>query len=212
MSPQINALSFYMDVIRALEEIGAPYMIVGAFAGSVFGVTRVTFDVDILVDLRDDDFEALAARFPPPRYYADPEMMRNSTRLGMMFNLIDGEAGLKADLVPMTREPDYRVAFERRVRRSFEDAEGRSLSAWYAQPTDIIIGKLKAWHEGRSAKHPADIYAMLVFAQSGLSDAALDTDAIAAAAATLGPDAEELWQALSRRAEDEVRRHRHGNG
>lgn len=48
----MSTLSFYMDVIRALEEIGAPYMMVGAFAGSVFGVTRVTFDVDILVDLR----------------------------------------------------------------------------------------------------------------------------------------------------------------
>jgi len=212
MSPLMSALSFYVDVIRALEEIGAPYMIVGAFAGSVFGVTRVTFDVDILVDLRDDDFEALAARFPPPRYYADPEMMRNSTRLGMMFNLIDGEAGLKADLVPMTREPGYRVAFERRVRRSFEDDEGRTFSAWYAQPTDIITGKLKAWHEGRSAKHPADIYAMLVFALSGLSDVVLDIEAIGDAAAALGPDAEELWQALSRRAEDEVRRHRNGNG
>ena len=64
----MNALSFYFKVIQALEEIEAPYMIVGAFAGLAFGVNRVTFDVDILVDLRERDFEALAARFPPPRY------------------------------------------------------------------------------------------------------------------------------------------------
>jgi hypothetical protein len=37
--------------VRALDEIGAPYMIVGAFAGLSFGITRATFDVDILVDL-----------------------------------------------------------------------------------------------------------------------------------------------------------------
>jgi hypothetical protein len=64
----MSAFSFYFKVIQALEEIEAPYMIVGAFAGLAFGVNRATFDIDILVDLRERDFEALAARFPPPRY------------------------------------------------------------------------------------------------------------------------------------------------
>jgi len=121
----MNALSFYFKVIQALEEIKAPYMIVGAFAGLAFGVNRVTFDVDILVDLRERDFEPLAARFPPPRYYADLEMMRNSTRMGIIFNLIDTGLGIKADLIPLTREPAYRVAFARRVRRSFKMRQGR---------------------------------------------------------------------------------------
>jgi hypothetical protein len=200
----MNDLSFYLKIVRALEEIKAPYMIVGAFAGLAFGINRVTFDVDILVDLRDDDFQALASRFPPPRYYADPEMMRHFTREGIMFNIIDTELGIKADLVPLTREPGYRAAFNRRVRQSFEDETGQTFTAWYAQPTDIIIGKLKAWEEGHSAKHPADIHAMLVFALSGLSDVALDLDAIAEAARRLGPDVVELWRSLRARAEEEV--------
>ncbi len=204
----MNAMSFYFKVIQALEEIEAPYMIVGAFAGLAFGVTRATFDVDILVDLRERDFDALATRFPPPRYYADPEMMRNSTRMGIMFNLIDTELGVKADLVPLTREPDYRMAFARRIRQSFQDETGQTFTAWYAQPTDIIIGKLKAWEEGRSAKHPADIYAMLVFAFSGLSDAEADLPAIAAAAARLGADVATLWRELRARAEDEAHKRR----
>jgi hypothetical protein len=200
----MRALSFYLEVIQALEEIEAPYMIVGAFAGLAFGVTRATFDVDILVDLREGDFEALAAYFPPPRYYADPEMMRNSTQMGIMFNLIDVETAVKADLVPLTREPEYREAFDRRIRRSLQDETGETFSAWYAQPTDIIIGKLKAWHEGRSAKHPADIHAMLVFALSGLSDVELDRQTITIAAMRLGPDVIELWRSLQERAEAEI--------
>ena len=200
----MNALSFYLKVVQALEEIEVPYMIVGAFAGLAFGVSRATFDVDILVDLRERDFDALADCFPPPRYYADPEMMRNSTRMGIMFNLIDTELGVKADLVPLTREPDYRIAFSRRIRQSFQDETGQTFAAWYAQPTDIIIGKLKAWHEGRSAKHPGDIHAMLVFALSGLSEVALDMQAIDVAAARLGPEVVALWQSLRERAEDEV--------
>jgi hypothetical protein len=205
----MNALSFYFKVVQALEEIQAPYMIVGAFAGLAFGVNRATFDVDILVELRESDFDALAERFPPPRYYADPEMMRDSTRLGMMFNLIDTELGVKADLVPLTREPGYRAAFERRIRQSFEDESGQTFEAWYAQPTDIIIGKLKAWDEGRSAKHPADIHAMLVFALSGLSDVELDLGAIGVAAARLGSETAELWYSLRARAEAEVQRRTH---
>ncbi len=203
----MNMLSFYLQVIQALEEIKAPYMIVGAFAGLAFGVNRVTFDVDILVDLQERDFEALAARFPPPRYYADPEMMRDSTRMGIIFNLIDTSLGIKADLIPLTREPGYRVAFERRVRQSFQDETGQTFTAWYAQPTDIIIGKLKAWAEGHSAKHPGDIYAMLVFALSGLSDIELDLQEIAAAATRLGADVVELWQSLRQRAENEAQQH-----
>ena len=74
----MSALKFYARVVRVLDEIEAPYMLVGAFAGLAFGITRSTFDMDILVDLREEDIQALANRFPLPRYYADPEMMRDS--------------------------------------------------------------------------------------------------------------------------------------
>jgi hypothetical protein len=93
----MNIIGFYLDVVRALDEIDAPYMLVGAFAASAFGLRRATFDVDILVDLQERHFDALAARFPPPRYYADPVQMRDSTRLGIMFNIIDTDQGAKAD-------------------------------------------------------------------------------------------------------------------
>jgi hypothetical protein len=36
-------LDFYIRVAQVLDEIGAPYMIVGAFGGYPFGITRVTF-------------------------------------------------------------------------------------------------------------------------------------------------------------------------
>ena len=201
----MSALTFYFKVLQALEEIEAPYMIVGAFAGLAFGVNRATFDIDILVDLGESDFEALAARFPLPRYYADPEMMRNSTRMGIMCNLIDTEEGVKADLVPLTREPEYHVAFARRVRHTFQDESGQVFEAWCAQPTDIIIGKLRAWAEGRSAKHPADIHAMLAFALGGLGTETIDLQAIALQAARLGQEVAALWETLVNRAENQVR-------
>ena len=200
----MSAIDFYIRVVRALDEIGAPYMIVGAFAGTVFGIQRATYDVDILVSLREQDFDALSAKFPLPRYYADPEMMRNSVNMGIMFNLIDTQEGVKADLVPLRRDLDYKEAFERRVRRSFTDENGVTFEAWCAQPTDIIIGKLTAWTEGRSSKHPADILNMLVFALSGLSDQEIDIPMIEIAASRLGHDTLNLWNELHERARREV--------
>lgn len=200
----MSAIDFYIRVVKSLDEIEAPYIIVGAFAGLIFGVNRATFDVDILVDLKNDDFEKLSAKFPLPRYYADPEMMRNSVDLGIMFNIIDTEEGVKADLVPLTREPDYRVAFERRIRRTFSDLDGNSFDAWCAQPTDIIIGKLKAWKEGQSSKHPTDIYNMLVFSMSGFSDLQIDMKAVADEARNLGEQTLNLWNEIVARAEKEI--------
>jgi hypothetical protein len=201
----VTATSFYIQVVRALEEIEAPYMIVGAFAGLAYGINRATFDVDILVDLREQDFETLAARFPSPRYYADPEMMRNSTRDGIMFNIIDSEEGVKADLVPLTREPEYQFAFARRVRQSLQDEAGTIFDAWCAQPADIIVGKLKAWTEGRSAKHPSDILSIMHFSISGLGSRPIDVDYISVQAARMGLETLKLWQELLARARRESR-------
>lgn len=207
----MTSISFYVQIVRALDEIEAPYMIVGAFGGYPFGITRVTFDIDILVDLQDEDFESLAQRFPLPRYYADPEMMKNSVQMGIMFNLIDTNEGIKADLVPLKREPDYQLAFERRVRREFVDPMGNSFSAWVAQPTDIIIGKLNAWNEGRSDKHPKDIYAMIVFDLSGASDLAIDYGLVTKESGNIGQETLEMWKQVLLKAKEEIKKHKNSD-
>jgi hypothetical protein len=200
----MTTVSFYVQVVKALDDIGAPYMIVGAFGGYPFGITRVTFDIDILVDLREQDFEALSQKFPLPRYYADPEMMRNSVQMGIMFNIIDTNEGIKADLVPLKHEPEYQLAFERRIRRDFVDPGGNSFTAWVAQPSDIIVGKLQAWNEGRSDKHPKDIYAMLIFDLSGSSDVPIKYDWVAKEAARIGQETLEVWNQVFAKAKEEV--------
>ena len=96
----MGMLDFYIRVVKALDEIGAPYMIVGAFGGTIFGITRATHDIDIIVDLREKDIETLSQRFPLPRYYADPEMIKNSVEMGIMFNQVhQDEVGKEAERI-----------------------------------------------------------------------------------------------------------------
>lgn len=184
----MSQIDFYIRVVQALDEMGALYMIVGAFAGLSFGITRSTYDVDLIVDLKPHHANLLSSYFPLPRYYADPDMIRNSMQQGVMFNLIDTEEGVKADMVPLSREPEYRLAFSRRIRRRVNDNAGNTFEAWIAQPTDIIIGKLQAWTEGRSNKHPADILQMLVYDFGGFSTQRISLDQVTRQAARLGKE------------------------
>lgn len=55
-------LSLFLDILKTLESLDIPYMIIGAFAGTVYGVTRVTYDIDMVVDLNDAHIEALVHR------------------------------------------------------------------------------------------------------------------------------------------------------
>ena len=113
-------LGLFLDILQTLEALDIPYMIIGAFAGTVYGITRVTYDIDIVVDLDDAHIDALADAYPAPRYYADPYQMRSSVAMGIMFNIIDSERGEKADLIPLTMASPYRTAFQNRVRQTVE--------------------------------------------------------------------------------------------
>jgi hypothetical protein len=202
-------LSLFVDILRTLETIGAPYMIIGAFAGTVYGITRVTYDIDIVVELSERHIQALIAAYSPPRYYANPLQMRDSIRRGIMFNIIDTSRGEKADLVPLTRTSRYREAFRRRVRQMVDIPGTEPFEVWCARPEDIIVGKLMAWAEGRSRKHETDIYEMMVFfyleADPSLS-AAFDQAYVDARAKALGAEVHELWETVKSAAQQEANR------
>lgn len=79
-------LSLFLDILRQLEEIGVPYVIIGGFAAAIYGITRATYDIDIIIDLDEEHIQALVDAYPPPRYYADPHQMLQAMRTGSPFN------------------------------------------------------------------------------------------------------------------------------
>lgn len=198
-------LSLFLDILKTLEGLRAPYMIIGAFAGTVYGITRVTYDIDMVVDLSDAHINALSAHYPLPRYYADPEMIRNSIALGIMFNIIDTERGEKADLVPLSGTPSYYPAFQRRIRQLVEIPGAEPFEVWCAQPDDVIYGKLLAWDEGRSRKHEGDILEMLTYhyAKRGIHDHSIE-ESIERILHQLSEETILLWQTIKSQAQKEA--------
>jgi hypothetical protein len=189
----------YFDILQTLERLQAPYVIIGAFAGTFYGVTRVTLDVDIVVDLTEEHIQALAAAFPAPRFYADPDQMRDSIRLGILFNIIDTSEARKVDLIPLTMKPGYDFALANRIRREILATPEVGFQAWFARPEDVIVGKLMAWQEGRSFKHETDIRDILTAINLGDDielSASFDPKYIDRWAARLGSDVIRFWANL----------------
>jgi hypothetical protein len=191
--------SLFFSILRTLEAIQAPYMIIGAFAATLYGISRTTYDIDIVVDLNELHIQKLVATYPSPRYYADPDMMRDSIQKGIMFNIIDGSRGEKADLVPLSMDVRYRRAFQHRIRQTAVLTDGESLTVWCARPEDVIVGKLMAWAEGQSRRHETDIFEMMVFNYSEIDpilSANFDDTYVTTQAAALGPEVANLWQVI----------------
>jgi hypothetical protein len=206
-SEQKADLGLFLDILHTLENIEAPYMIIGAFAATVYGITRVTYDIDIVVKLEEKHIQALTAAYPPPRYYADPVQMRDSIEMGIMFNIIDTDRGEKADLVPLTMDSRYHLAFQRRIRQTVEVPGSVPFEVWCARPEDVIVGKLMAWAEGRSRKHETDIFEMMVFhyLEIDLSPSAtFEESYVDAQAKELGQEVDEFWKTVKQTAREEA--------
>ncbi|OIN90123.1 MAG: hypothetical protein COS37_06535 [Anaerolineae bacterium CG03_land_8_20_14_0_80_58_20] len=199
-------LSLFLDILKTLERLNAPYMIIGAFAGTVYGITRVTYDIDIVVDLSESHINALSESYPLPRYYADPEMIRNSIEMGIMFNIIDTNRGEKADLVPLSGTLDYRPAFERRVRQLVEIPGEEPFEVWCARPEDVIFGKLMAWKEGRSHKHESDIFEIMRhhYREPETENADLDEREVDQMARNLGTETNDFWREIKSNAKKDA--------
>jgi hypothetical protein len=198
-----SPFGLYFDILQTFERLGVPYVIIGAFAGQAYGVTRLTVDVDIVVDLNEEHIQALASTFRPPRFYADPQQMRDSIRLGILFNIIDSSEGRKVDLIPLTMKPGYGFALQNRIRRQVPAKE--SFEAWFARPDDVVVGKLMAWKEGRSFKHEQDIRDILVAVRLGEDPeltSTFDFNYVERWTKQLGREVQEMWQRLKVASDD----------
>jgi hypothetical protein len=157
--------------IRKLNQLGAPYMVTGSWASTLYGKPRMTHDVDIIVHLDATQLARLPAIFPLEEFYCPPlEALRaEAQRPRGQFIIIHHASGCKADLYLRGNDPLDVWAFQRR--RAFVVA-GETVVL--APPEYLILGKLLFFRQGGSVKHPSDIRAILAASASEINRAELE--------------------------------------
>lgn len=161
----------YCAFVTRLEQLSLAYMITGSTAGIVYGEPRMTHDVDIVLDAREQDAERIEAAFPLTEFYCPPADVL-ATELKRMsrghFNLIQHATGFKADIY-IARSALHRWAMPKRVRMTLP-----SCDVWMAPPEYVIVQKLAFYKEGGSQKHLRDIRSMLAVSPDSIHMAEIE--------------------------------------
>jgi hypothetical protein len=159
------------EVIEALEGRGLRYYITGSEAMARYAAPRTTLDVDVVVEVTESGFAALAEDLQASYLAAEP--IRYEDRA--LASLIDRRDGEKVDIIIRGDDAWGRSAMDRRVRWQ-HPATG---SLWVSSLEDLILAKLE-WSGGTSELQLRDCAQLL-----RMNDGSLDWEYLRSWAATL---------------------------
>jgi len=185
----VDQVDLLRHVIRVLDELDIPYMLVGSLASGAYGEPRMTQDIDVVVDIAEAQVDRLCSAFPDGDFYVSREAAHQAVRHRGQFNVIHPASGNKIDFIIARNDEWGRTQLSRRQRvLVLPDLEGSA-----ARAEDVILGKLKYYAEGGSDKHLRDIVGIL-----RISPDQVDREYVNRWADKLGVG--EIWKAVLDRA------------
>ena len=140
----MNTQDVVRSVLDALNELAAPYMVVGSVATNFYCIPRSTQDADIVVPPRLTDVaRQLAQRLETLRF--DPQLAFESVTATTKALLHTSDHDFHIELFELGDDEHDQQRFARRIR-----IETLGTRAWIATLEDMIVTKLRwARHAGR---------------------------------------------------------------
>jgi hypothetical protein len=151
----MQEVNLFLLFIKPLNRLKIPYIITGAAATIIYGVPRLTHDIDLIIQLDSVKIGEFIIQFPSDKFYLPPEeviKLEIKRPLRGHFNIIHHETGFKADIYIMGEDMLHKWALANK--KSFNILEE---TIWVAPPEYVIIRKLEYFREGGSSKHLNDI-------------------------------------------------------
>jgi len=131
-------------LVEVLEELAVPYYIGGSVASSLYGLPRLTIDVDLIAGLHMEHVRPLVIRLQTD-YYIDEDMIRDAIKRRSSFNVIHLDTMLKVDVyIPKSRPFDQEEL--RRVQQEVLLEGTRPFNI--ASPEGTILNKLEWYRMG----------------------------------------------------------------
>ncbi len=137
-----ESIAVTLQVIDALEQVGATYVIGGSLASTIHGVVRTTLDTDIVAELSLQQAQPFADLLVGA-FYLDIDTIRHAIRQRSSFNLIHLATMFKVDIFISKNRPFDRQQLGRRQAWIVDPNSGRMIYVTTAE--DTVLTKL-AWY------------------------------------------------------------------
>jgi hypothetical protein len=147
-------------VSEVLNHMAIPYAIVGSWASGLYGEGRMTFDIDIVLDLKMFQLKEFCAAFATDEYYLSEADVREAILNRFQFNLIHPKSGNKVDFIQCRMDGWHANLLSRRHETVLQTKIG-PIRCSLAAPEDVILGKLWYHSQGGGDRHMRDIASMV---------------------------------------------------
>jgi len=146
-----------LKIAEILDKFKIPYVVTGGMAVSVWGRTRYTADVDIVIELLEKNINLLAKELldVDKDVYVSEDAIREALQNKGEFNFIHPQSGLKVDFW-VVKNNFNKQEIKRAVVRKID---GKKVN--FVSPEDLILSKL-LWHQlSQSTRQLEDIESVL---------------------------------------------------
>ena len=148
-------MGFAIQVASVLDAAGIPYMLTGSMAMSLYGVPRMTRDIDLVVELTTADVERVVHLFCDD-CYVNSNAVRDAVQRRGMFNIIHFDSSIKVDFIVRKASAYREEEFARRRRVQLPGGEITVVA-----PEDLVLSKLLWACQSESELQLSDVRKML---------------------------------------------------
>lgn len=152
-----------LTIIRALEQLGIEYMLVGSYSSNLYGVPRATQDADLVVQLKGESVGAVA-RLIGPAFKLDPQLSFETTTSTTRYVISHPGSGFKIELFLLSQDAHDQERFARRMASTLA---GHPVCVPTAE--DVVITKLR-WSKGGDRRKDVDDARNVLAVQQGTID------------------------------------------
>lgn len=140
-------------MLDALNATATPYLLVGSFSSSFYGIPRSTKDADFVIEVGNRSVSFLSQHLPP-EFKLDRQMQFEGVT-GTYKNLVTVEGTeFSIELFRLSRDPHDQERFRRRVQVPLLER-----AAWLPTAEDVVITKLR-WFRSKDRDDIRDVIAV----------------------------------------------------
>lgn len=143
------------DVTERFEKLEIPYMLSDSMAMVCYAMMRMTNDIDIVIEAKEEDADKIIKEFEAD-YYIPQGRVRDAISQKFMFNLLHSTKIVKVDCVLRKDDEFQKLAFSNRKKITFT-----TFDIWTISRDDLILSKLSWAKKTKSEMQMRDIASII---------------------------------------------------